>query len=225
MEPGLDGPDRDVEVHRDLGLRQAQVVVEDEDRSLLEGEPPEAPLELVAVVDGQDSGRLRLYVDVEDPKVGGPSTAAPGLGVALVGQDSVEPGLEAFGIPQGPHLSPRHDERGLDGVLGEIGVAQDPVRNRQAPVADLAGEGIEGLSIALLRAVDERSMHSTLLVLDRVHDDAITLKRDLGYDSVQSSDAIDGPVPGTWRDGRREGNRHASSSTQNAPHEGVRLRT
>ena len=37
-----------------LGQGQAEVVMEDENRSLLDRQPPEGPLELVAVVDGQD---------------------------------------------------------------------------------------------------------------------------------------------------------------------------
>ena len=57
----------------------------------------------------------------------------------------MEPGLEALGIAQGPQLTPRHDERSLDRILGEVGVAQDPNRDRHASVADRASQGVEGL--------------------------------------------------------------------------------
>ena len=96
-----------------------------------------------------------LLVERQDPDVRRPATATPGLGVALVGQDPVEPGFEAIGISQRPQLTPRHDERSLDRVLGEVGVAQDPERDRHAPVADRASQGVEGLLVALLRAVHE----------------------------------------------------------------------
>ena len=61
--------------------------MEDEDGALLEGEPPEGSLELVAVVDGQNRRSLGMPVDMQDPNIGRPATATPGLGVALVGQD------------------------------------------------------------------------------------------------------------------------------------------
>ena len=75
-----------------------------------------------------------------------PSTATPGLGVALVGQDPMEPGLEAVGVAQRSKLAPGRDERGLHRVLGQVGIAQDPVRDGHAPVADRACEGVEGLA-------------------------------------------------------------------------------
>ena len=74
--------------------------------------------------------------------------ATPGLGVALVGQDPMEPGLEAIGIAERSKLAPGDDEGRLNGVLGQVGVAQDPARDRHAPIADHAGEGVEGLLVA-----------------------------------------------------------------------------
>ena len=60
MEAGLRRPARDAEAIRHLGQRQPDVVVEDEHGPLLEGQPPEGSLELVAIVDGQDLARLRV---------------------------------------------------------------------------------------------------------------------------------------------------------------------
>jgi hypothetical protein len=110
---------------------------------------------------------LRIPVSVADPSigrrrmVGGPASATPGLGVALVGHDPVEPGFETIGVAQCSHLPPGHDEGRLDGILDEVDVTQDPVRNPHASVADQAGEGVEGLLVALLRPVSELSMHSS----------------------------------------------------------------
>jgi hypothetical protein len=81
-----------------------------------------------------------------------------------MGQDPVQPGLERVGIAQCAHLPPGGDQCGLDRVLGQVGVAQDPNRDRHALVAGRAGKGVEGLSVALLRPVNERSLHPTLLV-------------------------------------------------------------
>ena len=129
-----------------------------------ERQPPEGTLELVAVLDCQDARRLGRSVDREQPDVGGPARATPGLGVALVGQNPVEPGFESIGIAQRSQLPPGHDKGRLDGILGEVGVTQDPVRDPHASVADLASEVVEGLLVALLRAINELTMHSTLLV-------------------------------------------------------------
>jgi hypothetical protein len=97
VESGLGRAERYAEAIRDLGQRQADVVMEDEYGPLLEREPPEGSVELVAVVDSQDSVGLNRSVDREKPDVRRPPRAAPGLGVALVGQDLVQPWLESFG--------------------------------------------------------------------------------------------------------------------------------
>ncbi len=79
----------------------------------------------------------------------------------------MQPGLEAIRIAKRSQLAPGHDEGRLNGVLGEVSVAQDPARDRHASIADLAGEGVEGLLVAPLRSVHEISMHPFLLALDR----------------------------------------------------------
>ena len=92
----------------------------------------------------------------------GPSPATPGLGVAGIGQDPMEPGLEELGIPQGADLAPGGQQRGLDGVVGVVEVAQDPERDRHASVAGQARQCVECLSIALLRLNDQCCVHPSL---------------------------------------------------------------
>ena len=77
-------------------------------------------------------------------------------------QDPVQPRFEGIGVAQRSELPPGGDERGLHRVLRQVGVAQDPIRNRHALIADRAGEGIEGLSVAPFRTDNERSLHPTL---------------------------------------------------------------
>ena len=132
-------------------------MVEHKNRPLLEGEPPEGPLELVAVVDGQDVGRLDLAAHRQHPDLDLHASPAPGLGVALVGQDPVQPGFESVGVAKRSKLPPGGNERGLHRVVRSVGVAQDPKRDRHALVADQTSEGIEGLSVAPSRTFDERS--------------------------------------------------------------------
>jgi hypothetical protein len=136
--------------------------MKDKDGALLERQSPEGPLELVAIVDGQDFGRLGLTVHRQHPNLGLHAAPTPGLGVALMRQDPVEPWLEGVGVAQRPELTPCGDQRGLHRVICPIGVTQDPERDCHAAIADHAGEGIEGLPITPLRLVHERSLHPTL---------------------------------------------------------------
>ena len=160
MKAGLGGPDRDVEAIRYLGQRQIEVVVEDEHGPLLEGQPPEGSFELVPILDGERVVGAVGALDRQDSDLGRPAPSTPGLRVTGIGQDPVEPGLEAIRVTERAELPPGRDERGLDGVRGEVGVAQDPTRDRHALVADRSGEGVEGLFVAPLRPIDERSLHS-----------------------------------------------------------------
>ena len=86
----------------------------------------------------------------------------PGLGEAGVRQDPVEPGLEAFGVPQGAELSPGGQQRRLHGIVSKVVVAQDPERDRHASVAGQASKQIEGLSIAALRLGHQLCVHPSL---------------------------------------------------------------
>ena len=53
-------------------------------------------------------------------------------------------------------------ESDLDRILGQICVAQDPMGDEDAAVADLTNEGAEGLLVALSRLVHDRSQHPLL---------------------------------------------------------------
>ena len=71
----------------------------------------------------------------------------------------MEPRIESIEVAQGGELPPHLDEGHLDGVLGEVGVAQDPMGDEDAAVADLTNQGAEGLLVALSRLVHDRSQH------------------------------------------------------------------
>ncbi len=73
-KPGLRRPERDIQTLSYLGHGEPDVVVEDEYRSLLERQPAKGSIELVAIVDGQDVGRLCLAVHWQQPNLG-PHTA------------------------------------------------------------------------------------------------------------------------------------------------------
>jgi hypothetical protein len=159
MEAGLCGPDGDSESFGHLRDGETEVVVENEDRALLDGEPSEGAFELVAMVHGQVLVGAGRWLDGQEPDAFRPLPATPGLGVAGVGQNPMEPGLEAPVVAQGAELAPGRDERGLECVLRQVGVAQDPNRDRHASVSDQASQGFEGFAITLFRAVDQCFLH------------------------------------------------------------------
>jgi hypothetical protein len=80
----------------------------------------------------------------------------------------MEPGLEAIGFTERPEIAPCADVRRLDGILGEIDVAQDPIRDADAAVAGGANERFEGVLVASLRQLDQLSIHCSLPGRQRV---------------------------------------------------------
>ena len=68
----------------------------------------------------------------------------------------MDPGLEAVRLPQVRDPAPGEDEGVLQRVLGETGVAQDPMSDRVERVADLVHQDGERLTIAP-RACSTRS--------------------------------------------------------------------
>ena len=93
-------PRGDLQHLGDLHERQPEVVVQDEDRPLVDREPAERPLQFVAVGDGVASIRGRWPVDGQDADVGDPMACPLRFVVAGVDEDPMDPGLEAVRLPQ-----------------------------------------------------------------------------------------------------------------------------
>ena len=74
----------------------------------------------------------------------------------------MEPRPEALGVTQPRELPPRDEERLLNGILGLLRVAKDPVRDRIAEVAVKVDELTEGDVVALLRPFDQPRPHLRL---------------------------------------------------------------
>ena len=101
MEAGPRGPFGNAQGLRDLRERIAQVVVQDDDRPLLRCQPAEGAFELVPGDDGARHVRFERGVGGNDPDAGDPASLGPGLGVARVDDEAVEPGVEALGVAKG----------------------------------------------------------------------------------------------------------------------------
>ena len=152
-------PRGDLEDLGDLHEGQPEVVVQDEDRPLVDREPAEGALQLVAIGDGGAPIRASMARRPAAPGRSPTSAAPAGLVVAGVDEDPVDPGLEALGLPQVRQPPPGEDEGVLQRVLGEPRVAQDPVGDRVERVADLVHQDGERLSVAPTGPLDEVSIH------------------------------------------------------------------
>src|SRR6516225_2684488 len=103
---------------------------------MLEREPPEATLDLVAIPDRRDGVRTGPVCLRERVEVRGPSSGLTTFGIAAANDDAVGPGLESSWFPELGQLAPHPQQGLLGGVLGKISVAKDPLRDRVQPVAD-----------------------------------------------------------------------------------------
>ena len=160
MKSGSDRPDGDAERLGDLVERQVEVVVEDHHRAMVDGESPEAALELVAIDDRAQALRHRRLVGRQEAEVRRPAAGPASLGVAGAHEEPVRPGVEARRVAELRKVPPDGQQRLLRRVLGEVGVAQDPVRHRVESVAHGDGEAREGLLVAVLRPSDQLGIHA-----------------------------------------------------------------
>ena len=71
----------------------------------------------------------------------------------------MEPGLEALRIAQPRELAPGEEECLLDGVLGPLDIAKDPVRDGVAAVTVQVDEVREGDVVAVPRPFDQPRPH------------------------------------------------------------------
>ena len=87
----------------------------------------------------------------------------PAPGLVLVGgrvvQDPVQPGIELLDVAELRQLPSAPDERVLDRILGEVGVAEDQASDRVQPIALAGRETFERLPVAVLRSFDEFQPH------------------------------------------------------------------
>ena len=75
--------------------------------------------------------------------------------MAALTSETVQPGVEPPGIAKTRQLPPAVDQRLLDGVLGEVGVAEDQASERVEAVERIRHQHVERVAIAVCRALHE----------------------------------------------------------------------
>ena len=141
--------------------RIAQVVVQDDHRSLVGIEPSEDALELVPIgstsrfKSGCGASGSQLDVDLDGP----PPSAAARLAIARVDKQPVEPGLETVGVAQAVDVAPGGHEGLLGRVLCRGLVTQDQPGDDEKPADRDARQLCERVVIACHRPLHEIPMH------------------------------------------------------------------
>ena len=133
--------------------------MQDHHRAMVDGKAAEAALELVAIDDRAQSVARDRLVDRQHVEVRRPVPGPAALGVAGAHEEPIRPGVKARRVAELRKVPPDGQQRLLRRVLGEIGVAQDPVRHRVEAVAHGDGEAREGLFVAALRPEHELGIH------------------------------------------------------------------
>ena len=213
MQTGADRPDGDAERLGDLVERQVQVVVQHHHRAMVDGEPPEAALELVAIDDRAQAIRHRRLVGRQEAEVRRPAARPASLGVAGAHEEPVRPGVEASRVAELRKVPPDGEQRLLRRVLGEVDVAQDPVRDRVESVAHGDGEAREGLLVTALRPSDQLGIHAASASTapggsgrSQGMGDLDASRAPSSCLEVAPSDGVGGPLPGrhhSWAIPRR----------------------
>ena len=155
MESRLRGPNRDLEGVGDLGKREAEEVVMDDDGAMVRRQFAQPSVECVPV--GKRTGRIRRRAVVvgQETDVRFVPPPAAGLIVAGVHEKATEPCVEPPGIAQGRQIAPRAHERFLHRVLRSPAVTQDERCGRVQVVEAPGGQGRERFAIASGRGTDQ----------------------------------------------------------------------
>ena len=159
MQARFGRAERDADRRCDIGQREVEIVVQDDERPRFRLELRKGALELVAVNDRRRAVRDGRRGDRIDPDVESVSAETARFVDARSNDEAPCPGVEAIRIPKGGQITPDPDERVLDGVLSLFGVTEDEVGDGSQLGDRGACQLSEGVMIAPLRSLHEVSLH------------------------------------------------------------------
>jgi hypothetical protein len=154
VEAGPSRPDWYPKRRRDLSQRQPDVVVEDDDRALLGGQPAKRVLQEVAVrevIGLVGLGRL----ESDDAHARHLCTFSTRQLIARPDQQAPDPCVEPRGIAELRQVPLGSKEGLLYSVRGTIGVAQDAVRDHEQSVDRCCSDLRKRISVAPFREFHE----------------------------------------------------------------------
>jgi hypothetical protein len=154
-QPRLRRAERDAERVGERRQGHPDVVVEDQDGTMIRAEGSEGAFELVAVrdladlVDHEDRHH-RWQFDLDRS----PSPSSDGVETGIDGQP-VKPGVEPIGFAQAREVAPGSDVRVLDRVASQLPVAEDEASDRLQTRDRALDEQREGVMVASACPLDE----------------------------------------------------------------------
>ena len=163
MQPGLGGPDGDLERIGRLAQRQADVEMQDQDRSLRVVEAPQPSFELIAVGELRHAIGLGRFDRHDGELRAPPAPVAPDVG-ARANEQPVQPGIEPLDVAQRRQVPPGSHQCFLGCILRKFGVAQDEASDPVQPIDGATSQDAEGLVVSASRPVDECRLHVSLQV-------------------------------------------------------------
>jgi len=160
MESGAHRPAGDPEQLGDFDRGVTNEVVKHEDCPFVGRESPEGTVQLVAVGHAEEVVRGGRAVARQDVEVCDAATFARRLADAHVGEDTVEPAAEPVRIAEARQVTPGDHQCVLQSILGPSDVPEDPVGDREEPVAAKPHQVDERDLVAPLCRLDEIDIHA-----------------------------------------------------------------
>ena len=164
VQSGSGGPGWNAEGLGDLGRGVPEVVMQDENRPLLGREPSEPAVQLVPMGDGQELVGGGRSVDRQHPELHRPASLERRVSDADVDEEPAEPRVESVRIAESSQVTPGDHQSVLQGILGPIDVAKDPLCDPEETIRARTYERHEGSRVATLRRLHEIAIHPPPLV-------------------------------------------------------------
>jgi hypothetical protein len=159
VKTGLGCAHRDAEDVGDLGELAALEMAENEQCTLLGSKTAEAALELIPIGDVDEIVARGRNLEGQDAKVQDSASLMGCLRETRAHDQAVKPGVESVRVAESGQVAPGGHQRVLDGILGPIDVAEDPLSDGVETVAADPDQIGKRLLITIPCRLDEIPFH------------------------------------------------------------------
>ena len=140
VETGADRAPGDAEHLGDPRGLVSEVVAKDEDRALVRRQPPERTIHDVAIDHARELVARWVVGQLDHLELGVPAPLSTSVLDAHVREHALDPEVEPVRIAEVRQVTPGDHQRILQGILGPVDVAEDPVGDREQSVAAAADQ-------------------------------------------------------------------------------------